>query len=304
MSAAPLFVPSRPITRSFTLKRRTQLRESPRRSKRPVTSAARSNKKLTTQLVDDLKIRLEDVADASYKPWIESYLRNELPCRGVKLPAVQKTVKAWVREHDLHSQSSAASDATLNRQLIRALFESPFSEDKLAATVYSGITVTSSPSHHRDLISLFDELFAEDLIRTWGTVDSFCARVLAKMIKNYDDEYALRLSSWRNAENLWKARCSIVTFVPFAKDEKFRDLIWENSSVVVQRPERFAKTSVGWILREVARYDEEFMTSFVGQFKQFMSLEAVRNATKHCAVEKKKKYVQMVKESNCTGKSS
>ncbi|CAN8071838.1 unnamed protein product, partial [Agarophyton chilense] len=233
-----------------------------------------------SELVKDLKSRLEGVADASKKPFMERYLRNELPCRGVQIPIVEKTVNAWSRENGLGSQirnapnAPNAPNATLDEQLLRSLFESPFSEDKIAATVYAGLVARFSPTHNRGLISLFEELFEDDLIRPWSTTDSFCNRVLAKMIKRHDDEYSNRISSWSTAENLWKARCSIVTFVPFAKDENFRERIWKNSTVVVQRPERFAKTSIGWILRQVARYDEKFMMRFVEQFKKHMSLEA------------------------------
>lgn len=228
---------------------------------------------------------------------MERYLRNELPCRGLHIPVVVGTVKKWAKDHQLSNRTSTSSDIAFDERVLRAMFESPFSEDKIAATVYANAVMLPSGTLNLDRLALFEELFAEDLIRPWSTVDSLCGRVLCKMIGAHGDEVVHRISSWKSAENVWKARSSVVAFIKHAKNERYRDQIWENSSCVIKRPERFAKTSVGWILREVSKHDEGFMLRFVEQFKTHMSLEAVRNATKYCEVDTKKRLVQMVKDS-------
>lgn len=297
MSSRPSFALSRPITRSISANRSLSGTLSSQQSKRRLTVSARTNKS-AFRLVKDLQSRLENAADPSERYFMERYLRNELPCRGLHIPVVVGTVKKWAKDHQLSKRTCTSKDIAFDEQVLRAMFESPFSEDKIAATVYANAVMLPSGTLDVDRLTLFEELFAKDLLRPWSTVDSLCSRVFSKMIGADHDEVSYRISSWNSAKNVWKARSSLVAFVPHAKNEIFRDQIWESSSHVIKRPERFAKTAVGWILREVSKHDESFMLRFVERFKTHMSLEAVRNATKYCDTGTKKRVIQMVIKDN------
>ena len=48
-----------------------------------------------------------------------------------------------------------------------------------------------------------------------------------------------------------------------------------------RREERFDKIAVGWILREISRYDEAFVRQVIDENLPRFSGESFKNATKH-----------------------
>jgi 3-methyladenine DNA glycosylase AlkD len=124
-------------------------------------------------------------------------------------------------------------------------------------------------------------LFDGGYIRDWNVCDWFCMRVSGPMIRAHSDTIGLPILDWANASNLWRARASIVSFVPFIENIAYRQSILAAAEILNRRSERFAKTAVGWVLREMSKHDlasvEAFIEEDLGQF----SLESLRNATKY-----------------------
>jgi 3-methyladenine DNA glycosylase AlkD len=58
---------------------------------------------------------------------------------------------------------------------------------------------------------------------------------------------------------LWQSRASLVAFVPVAGKRDYYPLIETRRQYMIKRDERFAKTSVGWILRDISKYDQAFV---------------------------------------------
>lgn len=73
----------------------------------------------------------------------------------------------------------------------------------------------------------------------------------------------------------------MVAFVKVAKDSCYYPYILDAAAVLIQRPERFAKTGVGWILRDISKYDKNFVNEFVEEFLPFFSRESMKNALKY-----------------------
>ncbi len=97
---------------------------------------------------------------------------------------------------------------------------------------------------------------------------------------------AIAISRWSKSQNLWQARASVVSFVNFVKVknknrhfEELIELILSSCTVLIQREERFAKTAVGWILRELSILYKEEVISFIGKYVDYFSKESLRNAT-------------------------
>ena len=64
-------------------------------------------------------------------------------------------------------------------------------------------------------------------------------------------------------------------------DSRYHALIVGSSALLIARPERFAKTAVGWILRELWKQDARAVTAFVDRHLQHFSIEALKNALKY-----------------------
>jgi 3-methyladenine DNA glycosylase AlkD len=57
--------------------------------------------------------------------------------------------------------------------------------------------------------------------------------------------------------------------------------VLRSSAVLIRRDERFAKTAVGWILRDLSKYDPETVAAFVRENLPYFSTESIRNALKY-----------------------
>jgi 3-methyladenine DNA glycosylase AlkD len=53
------------------------------------------------------------------------------------------------------------------------------------------------------------------------------------------------------------------------------------STVLIKREERFCKTAVGWVLREISKSDKNYVEKFLEVHRQFITPEVIKNSTKY-----------------------
>ena len=288
MSRGPSFQATRPLTRSQT--RSHQSRSLTNLcAKPPHKTRLPSRTRSTKTLVQDLQSRLQNSASPTYAAWLTRYLRDT-PCRGLKNPQVEEITHSWAQYHDLYTVPHPRE-----RSISRDLFASQWMEDKHAAIIFlhrlQKLERFGCGDKKDDDIVFVERLFDDGLLQNWSTVDSFSLRVVAGLA---DDEAGRdKVSSWVHAENLWRARAGVVGLIPYVKTGCMQVL--ENCKVLVKREERFAKTAVGWALREVQRVDQDKMVAFLEPFAGSMSMEAARNAAKHVPEKERKRLLALVK---------
>jgi 3-methyladenine DNA glycosylase AlkD len=105
--------------------------------------------------------------------------------------------------------------------------------------------------------------------------------VLGPLIQENGSACAHHIAEWRQAENLWQARAALVAFVNVAGSSEYYLAVEASCQVLIRRPERFAKTAVGWVLREVSNYDESFVQQVIAANIGHFSPESLKNATKY-----------------------
>lgn len=236
--------------------------------------------------------KLREKSELKTKKWWEGYVKGSAPFLGVKMADIRSSLHQW---YQAHIKGNLELDQQLDLAL--ALFEGETTEEKLAGTLFlqeilmpaGAITCT------RDLDRL-EALFSNGSIYDWNLCDWFCVKVLGPLIKSSGNACAKEISKWRDARNLWQARASLVAFVPVAEETDYYPLIERSCQTVIRREERFAKTAVGWILRDISKHDPAFVsrvvTENIGQF----SVESLKNATKYFSPEEKKEFRRMLKE--------
>jgi 3-methyladenine DNA glycosylase AlkD len=64
---------------------------------------------------------------------------------------------------------------------------------------------------------------------------------------------------------------------------------------LIERDERFAKTAVGWILRDISKRDPVLVKEFVELKLTRFSLESLRNTLKYFPSEDRDRYVGRLK---------
>jgi 3-methyladenine DNA glycosylase AlkD len=229
--------------------------------------------------IETLQQQLSAASDPQIKQWSESYMKHSLPFRGLKQPMVKSIVLAWVKTTNFSDQSLAEQ-----LDIAFALIKEPWSEDKLA-----GILLIQEVLIKNNLIDWaadlpkFATLFDDGHIAGWSTCDSFCIRVLNPLVKKHGKSCALAVMAWCDAQNLWRKRAAVVSFVNIAKkgEQNFADFstnLLATCKTVVQSPERFAQTGTGWALRELAVADQQAVINFIYTHSTKFSSEGLRYA--------------------------
>ena len=234
---------------------------------------------MSIELTTALRQDLQQHADPGTQAWWENYVKGSAPFMGVKMPVIRRVLHQWHREN---VAGVLADPAQLNLAL--ALFDGAYTEEKLAGTLFLQeiLLPAGAIDCGRDIDRLAD-LFAGGKIYDWNTCDWFCVKVLGPLIRESGLQCAQRIASWRNAENLWQARAALVPFVAVADDRQYYPEIAASCQVLIRREERFAKTAVGWILRDVSKYDEAFVRQVIEENIQYFSSESLKNASKYFA---------------------
>ena len=238
--------------------------------------------------ISGLQKRLDEIAVAKTKEWREKYMRGVIPFRGVSIPDIRKTLADWREETGIVSLSDEDQ-----LRVALALFEEPMAEDKLAGILFLQ-DYLQDRLPWRKLFESYEVLYKRNLIFDWNICDWFCVRVLGPTLLREGKSCARVLRNWSGAGHLWQARSGVVPFIKVANDTGFYSDIEAVCGALVQS---FAKTSVGWVLREVLQHDPEFVKSFIQKYCSQFSLECVKNATKYFTKSGKMHYVAMVKNS-------
>jgi len=113
--------------------------------------------------------------------------------------------------------------------------------------------------------SLFERIkgwLAADLLNNWASVDVFCPEAVGALLVRYPDLVA-RIKSWTRHPNLWVRRASIVSFLKLAKDEAFRETIYDVAKAHFGTEDDLIRKAAGWLLREVGKKDMARLERFL-----------------------------------------
>jgi 3-methyladenine DNA glycosylase AlkD len=239
-------------------------------------------------LKEKLKSQLAEIADDQKKLWWENYVKHDTKFRGVGIPDIREKLKEWY-------QNESVDKLPLNKQLDLALsfFAEEYSEDKIVGILFLQIYLYDK-FDYRVLLPKFEKIFKKKYIYDWNICDWFCVRVLGAMIKQNGLPCAKAITKWNTAKNVWQARCSVVAFANLAKENKYTSLLLESSQKLITREERFAKTAVGWILREISKTDEKIVVDFIVEYKNHFSKESLENSIKYFDINEKKKMRELL----------
>ncbi len=235
------------------------------------------------KLINSLKSRVAKHADKKTKKWWENYVKHNTKFRGVGIPKIREELKEWYKKEHVY-------ELPLEQQLDLALslFAEKYAEDKIAGILFLQIYLYDK-FDYKILLSKFERLFQKEYINDWNVCDWFCVRVLGSMIKKNGKPCALAITRWNTAKNVWQARCSAVAFANLAKENIYTPLLLKSCERLIRRKERFAKTAVGWILRELSKVDTKLVTDFITRQTKYFSKESLENAIKYFKQSEKTK---------------
>ncbi len=222
-------------------------------------------------LVQELKHRsIPQKAD-----WWNSYMKGEIRFIGTSIPEIRKLLRE-------KNRSEGLDQLPMNQQvsLVNGLMRSELAEYKLAAIIYMQLFWLGRQKN-TFLLSLISDWFTECYIHDWNTSDWLCVKVLGPIVDSGDEEVIWILKRWNRDPYLWKARASLVPFACAKNMGRHSKTIYSFSDILIRRDERFAKTAVGWVMREYSKLDVDFVLDFLNRHVKHTTGEVKRNALKY-----------------------
>lgn len=240
------------------------------------------NKAEMIDIVGRVEGLLTEKASEKSRKWWERYMRDVISFRGVGIPQIRELVKEVERAYSLEQ-------APLEKrfELLEKLFAIPYSEEKLFAILYMQLFLVENVEAGR-ILGFIEQIFAKQYIYDWNCCDWLCVRILQPLAEQ-SEESAQQIGSWKEASYLWKARSSLVPYVQSKRLEHFIPLADRSAELLIRREERFAKTAVGWYLRELSRLDSAGVVERLRDYKDHLTLEVFNNALKYMDKDQRKK---------------
>jgi len=202
-------------------------------------------------------------------------MKEEIPFLGVRIPEIRQVLLKLDRKVRF-------AQLPLNRQvgLVNRLVKGAFAEEKLAAILYMQLFWLGKQNNSL-MCGLISDWFDERYIFDWNTTDWICVRILTPMLEAGDEKVLRGLKRWNRDPYLWKARASLIPFSQASNITLYGREIARFADILIRREERFAKTAVGWVLREYSRHDVEFVLDFLSRHVKFITAEVKRNSLKY-----------------------
>lgn len=219
-------------------------------------------KPVTTKVIEELA----KLANAENAIAMKAYIKNQFNFFGIKTPERRMILKECIRGNAIKNKSE------LN-DIAKELWTQPERELQYCAI---------------EILMAYKKLWEEDTIEIieycltnkswWDTVDPLSYDCAGSYFKSNPPLIIDITGRWNRSENKWLKRSSLL-FQKNYKNETDSSLLAKYILHLSSSPEFFIQKAIGWILREYAKTNPDWVRKFVGE-TQLASLSQ-REALKH-----------------------
>lgn len=222
-------------------------------------------------LIRDLRAALRELADAEKAPFVQAYLKSEMPCLGVQMPRLRTACREVFDDHPLPS-SCAWRDTVL------ALWrEAEYRDERHAAINLTGDKAYRS-YQTMNALPMYREMIVTGA--WWDLVDPVATQRLVWLLRRSPKPMARQMRAWAHCRDLWKRRSAIICQIKQKADTDL-DLLHDAIAPASGEREFFLRKAIGWALREHAKTDAEEVIRYVRQHKDSLSPLSKREATRN-----------------------
>ena len=206
-------------------------------------------------------------ADEKRKTGAEAYLRNQFHFIGLDTQSRRKIFKKFISKNKVPPYQQLGTIIKCMWLLER---EMQYSAIELAALYKKEWQVSFIKSIELCIVSS----------SWWDTVDATASLLTAPYFKKFPSQIRSITSGWNKSSNIWLQRSSLLFQLKY-KSETNTSLLAEYICNLSDSPEFFVQKAIGWILREYAKTDEEWVLDFVrsNPLKPLSRREALKNIT-------------------------
>lgn len=214
--------------------------------------------KIYSQIVKDLRKYSDDekklVLPRFFKTGIGEYGEGDR-FLGVAVPAIRKVAKKF-------------TDTSYD--VLEGLMESEWHECRLCALLILVEKYKKQPSE-----TLAFYLGHTKGVNNWDLVDLSAPYILGNHLVRHDDRGILY--DLANSSVMWEQRIAVVSTLMLIRHGQFSDTI-ELAKMFLNTRHDLIQKSVGWMLREVGKRDQNILVSFLEEFRQRMPRTMLRYA--------------------------
>lgn len=208
----------------------------------------------------------EDIADPVKATPMAAYMRNQFPFLGIKTPERRAIGRAYMKTHPLLSEKDLF-------RVVKELWQRPEREYQYFA---------------QELLGFHKKVWSKNIIKLieyciihkswWDTVDSLSSEGTGPYFQKYPEEINVITSRWNTSDNIWLNRSSLL-FMKSYKQKLDKKLMSDYILQLSASREFFIQKAIGWVLREYAKTDPEWVKSFVRKNKiaPLSKREALKN---------------------------
>jgi 3-methyladenine DNA glycosylase AlkD len=199
---------------------------------------------------------------------MQAYMKTTQPFHGVQTPLRRRLLREALKAHPI-------TDFDAYVTIIRTLWNGPHREER-----YAALDIATDHKTHRTHHAW--PLYV-DLLRSadnWDTVDWIASVLLGEHYRTHRKAHEKEIKAWRRDPDLWVRRASLLVHLKH-KDETDQTLLGETILLLAPETDFFIRKAIGWVLREQAKTDPEWVQRFVLEHQDELSSLSKREALKN-----------------------
>jgi 3-methyladenine DNA glycosylase AlkD len=226
-------------------------------------------------LVEVLRARIAAAADPGRAPQMQAYMKSTMPFRGVSAVPLRRICKEVLDSRPL-------GDRTTWGRAVRLLWdEAGYREERYAALALTGHRAYRD---FQDAATL--DLYLHLVVTGgwWDLVDEVAANRVGPILRADPAAVTPVIRHWARDEDLWLRRTAALSQLRSKADTDtalLDEVLSANLEGSLHGRDFFIRKAVGWALREYARTDPFWVTSFVDAHTGELSGVTRREALKH-----------------------
>ena len=218
-------------------------------------------------LVTYLRQAMSDAGDPAQAPAMQAYMKTDQPFYGVQAAPRREIFRAALKQHPIRSREEYGNT-------VRDLWGGVYREE-----MYLALDLAQQAKVYRDLASW--PLYVE-MMRTatnWDTLDVIAAHLLGDLLRQHREKEA-EVRTWVDDDNLWVRRTALLIHLKH-KGETNLPMLSHAILHLAHEKEFFIRKAIGWVLREYAKTDPDWVRAFVTTHTDQLSGLSVREAMKN-----------------------
>ncbi|MCF7805393.1 MAG: DNA alkylation repair protein [Candidatus Marinimicrobia bacterium] len=205
---------------------------------------------------------------------MQAYMKTDQPFYGIQAKPRREIFRKAKRKFPIDSREEW-------EQVGRQLWTGEHREE-----MYMALEVAERYKQFRDeeAMPLFEYL--AETAPHWDTLDWIAGKLISSLILAHR-EFESKLREWRESENLWMRRASLLAHLKH-KEETNTELLAKSVLLLAHEDEFFIRKAIGWVLRDYSYANPDWVQEFVDKHAAELSGLSRREALKKINRDRKK----------------